>query len=74
MYYLMKYLVLGSGGRENAIIKSLLKHNIVDCMSDKLNPGINNIVRRYHSVKNYRDELINICRHSYIDIVVIGPE
>lgn len=74
MYYLMKYLVLGSGGREHAIIKSLLKHNIVDCISDKLNPGINNIVRRYHSVKNYRDELINICRDSYIDIVVIGPE
>ena len=28
IYYQMKYLVTSSGGREHAIIKSLLKHNI----------------------------------------------
>ena len=74
MYYQMKYLVIGSGGREHAIIKALLKHNIVDCMSDKHNPGISSIVRKYHNSKNTKDDLIRICRDSFIDIVVIGPE
>ena len=74
MYYQMKYLVIGSGGREHAIIKALLKHNIVDCMSDKLNPGISSIVRKYHTIENYRNELIKTCKDNFIDIVVIGPE
>lgn len=74
MYYQMKYLVIGSGGREHAIVKSLLVNNIVDCMSDKLNPGINDIVHKYHIVNNYRKDLIKICNANFIDIVVIGPE
>ena len=40
MYYQTEISCYSSGGREYAIIKSLLKHNIVDCMSDKHNPGI----------------------------------
>ena len=35
----MSYLILGSGGRENAIIQSLLKNqgNIISCISNIVN-------------------------------------
>ena len=46
----MNILVLGSGGREYAIIKSLLKsrHNLeIYAMGDYVNPGILNMVKGF---------------------------
>ena len=44
----MNILILGSGGREHAICKSLLKDNVtLFCISETINPNIKNIVSEY---------------------------
>ena len=72
----MKFLVIGSGGREHAIIKNLVKTHIVDCIGEWVNPGIHSIVSEYYICEQnkLKDEIIRICIKSQPDIVFIGPE
>jgi len=70
----MKFLVVGSGGREHAIIKKLTENHTVECISTWINPGIHSIVSYYHITVNIIQDIITICKKSKPDIVFIGPE
>ena len=74
-------LVIGSGGREHAIVRALNKSeskNKIFCLSG--NPGIAKIAECINlDIKNFVDEksidkIINFCKTSEIDLIVIGPE
>lgn len=58
----MKYIVLGSGARENIIIQKLCQNpdNLIYCISTYVNPQINDLVREYQTVENY--EIKNLLR------------
>ena len=66
----MKFIILGSGGRENAIVKKLYldknKYNLV-CISNILNPDIQNMVSEYVLINNIYDKnlLINKIQKIY---------
>jgi phosphoribosylaminoimidazole synthetase/phosphoribosylamine--glycine ligase len=79
----MKFLIVGCGGREYAIIKSLKNtietENDVFCIGDFSNPGITSLI----SVDNYKlleivednfKFIANYCNKYKIDYVFIGPE
>ena len=67
-------LVVGSGGREHAILKKLSNARLF-CCSTTFNPVINNLVDDYLVVDNYDDIDITIfCRDNSIKLAVIGPE
>ena len=55
----MSFLILGSGGRENAIIKCLLKNqgNIIYCISNVINRQISDKIHQYHILD--KDKLFN---------------
>ena len=71
----MNVLVLGSGGREHAILKHILKNNPVSlfCVGDNRNPGILDIVKKFELYKN-NDTLKRFCLENKIYFVVVGPE
>jgi len=50
----MRFVILGSGGRENAIIRKLLEDttNQIICISNSINPDIEYIVSQYYVVSN----------------------
>lgn len=68
-------LVIGSGGREHAIVRALYKSettNEIFCVPG--NPGISQLARCVNiDIKNF-DEIVNFCKSNRIDLVVIGPE
>lgn len=66
----MKILVIGAGGREHALVRSLLRHAVVQC-----SPGNDGIARDCPCIP-LADELaiIQHCQREEIDLVVIGPE
>ena len=50
----MRFVILGSGGRENAIIRKLLEDttNQIICISNSINPDIEYMVAQYYVVSN----------------------
>ena len=70
----MKFLVVGSGGREHAIIKKLIENHTVGCVSTWINPGIKSIVSYYHITTDIVGDIITIYNALHPDIVFIGPE
>lgn len=71
----MKYLVVGQGGREHAIVKALMKSsNVKEIHAIPGNSGIAEDIR-CHSLdwKNF-SSIHDFCREFQIDVVVIGPE
>ncbi len=73
----MNILVIGSGGREYAIIKSLLKTPNLDlyCLGEYLNPGILYMVKGFKVIDNYESiEFINFLNKIKPRFVVVGPE
>ena len=79
----MKILVLGSGGREHAIVYALVKSKIFAGKQDDIKkylhsaPGNSGIARdaQCHQANiNAPDEILELCKKLEIDLVVIGPE
>ncbi|MCX8030505.1 MAG: phosphoribosylamine--glycine ligase [Thermodesulfovibrionales bacterium] len=71
----MKVLVVGSGGREHAIVWKLSQSNTVDrifCAPG--NAGISEIAECVDISVNDFDALINFVKHYWIDITIVGPE
>ncbi len=70
-----KILIIGSGGRENAIIYSLLKSNKVDkIFSATSNAKISKITTPSNINSDNHQEILEFCQKHDIDLVVIGPE
>jgi phosphoribosylamine--glycine ligase len=68
-------LVIGSGAREHAIVRSIsLSENCGAIYSLPGNPGINKIATSVNIPINNYLEIANFCRENNIDLVVIGPE
>ena len=68
-------LVIGSGGREHAIVRTLNKSestNKIFCLPG--NPGISKISNCVNLDLKNNSEIIQFCKNSEIDLVVIGPE
>lgn len=73
----MNILVLGSGGREYAIIKSLQKNSKIDIygLGDYLNPGILNMVKGFKIMEIFDViEFTNFLNKINPRFVVVGPE
>ena len=74
----MNILVIGSGGREFALVKSLLKsdNNIeIYGMGEYVNPGILNMVKGFKVMELFNiNDFIHFLREIQPRFVVIGPE
>ncbi|HPI41888.1 MAG TPA: phosphoribosylamine--glycine ligase family protein, partial [Pseudobdellovibrionaceae bacterium] len=71
----MKFLILGQGGREHALIKSL--YNSPTVKEIHAIPGSDGFQKMamVHKVDLKKtDELIQFCLNKNIDVVIIGPE
>ncbi len=71
-----RVLVIGSGGREHAIIYGLKKsHLLAEIFCLPGNAGIDGIARCITdiNISNFV-EIINFCQQEKIDLVVVGPE
>lgn len=71
----MKVLVVGSGGREHAIVWKLAQSRLVDkiyCAPG--NAGISEIAECVSINVNDFDALIDLVKHEWIDITIVGPE
>ena len=72
---MINILIIGSGGREHAIIKKLNKSNHdtqLYCLGTNNNPGITKIVKEYNQFAI--TTLITYCRKWNITFAIIGPE
>lgn len=70
-----KVLVIGSAGREHAIIHTLKKSKFLDeifCIPG--NGGISQIARCFNINTSDHEAIINFCKEKQIDLVFIGPE
>lgn len=68
-------LVIGSGGREHAIIHTLKKSPLLQeifCISG--NAGIEQIAKCFNKNVSDHEQIIDFCKINKIDIVVVGPE
>ena len=71
----MHVLLIGSGGRENAIANALVKSELLSKLyCSPGNPGTENIATNINiPLENHR-EILNLCRTYLINLVVVGPE
>ena len=71
----MNILLLGSGGREHALAKSLYespKNKKIFCAPG--NPGIEDFAELINININNNEEVLDVCVSKKIELVVIGPE
>lgn len=70
----MKYLVIGSGGREHTIAWKLMTENSEnEVYVSPGNGGIDSSLRVKLDLKNHKS-VIKYCNENKIDLVVVGPE
>lgn len=71
---LMKILVIGSGGREHALVSALGKtgNNIIYATPG--NPGIFELATEANINSAHFDEVASFCKTYGVDMVVVGPE
>lgn len=71
----MKILVVGSGGREHAIICNLKEDKRVkEIYCAKGNGGISEVATLVDIEETNIKELINFCKDKKIDLTIVGPE
>lgn len=71
----MKILVIGTGGREHAIVKTLSKSETkTKIYSSQGNPGIAELAECVKLDENNFSELIKFCKENEISLVIVGPE
>ncbi len=71
----MNILLLGSGGREHALAKSLYespKNKKMFCAPG--NPGIEDFAELINININDNEDVLNLCISKKIELVIIGPE
>ena len=72
----MKFLVVGSGARELAIVRSLLKgNNEVDCIGETHNPNIKRlcVLNVKHDISDF-EYIHTMCAKYKYHSVIVGPE
>ncbi|HEY2665801.1 MAG TPA: phosphoribosylamine--glycine ligase [Actinomycetota bacterium] len=71
----MRVLVVGSGGREHALVWSLSKSPLVaDLLCAPGNPGIAELARCRPVAVNDLPGLVTMAAREFVDLVVVGPE
>ena len=71
----MKILVIGSGGREHAIVRALSKSETkTKIFCSHGNPGIAKLAECIKLDENNFSEMIKFCKEKEISLVIIGPE
>ena len=71
----MKIAVIGSGGREHAIVYALSKSKQVELIyAIPGNDAMKALATCVPVENNNLDEMVNICQEKKVDLVVIGPE
>ncbi len=72
----MKALLIGGGGRENAIAISAVLSNItLYSISHNLNPGIMGLSKRHYRIEeNNKEQILKVAYRVKPDVVFIGPE
>ena len=71
----MNVLVIGSGGREHAICKSISHSNLLSKLyCSPGNPGISSIAECVTIDVNNNVDVLDFCKTSNIDMVIVGPE
>ena len=71
----MNILLIGSGGRENAIAKGLYEsEGLKKIFCTPGNPGIENFAESIDLNTSNHNEVLNYCNINNINLVVIGPE
>ena len=71
----MNILLIGSGGRENAIAKGLYEsEGLKKIFCTPGNPGIENFAESIELNTSNHNEVLNYCNINNINLVVIGPE
>jgi len=71
----MKILVVGSGGREHALVWKISQSPLVDkiyCAPG--NPGIGDLAENVSLKASQLDELLHFALDNHIDLTVVGPE
>jgi phosphoribosylamine--glycine ligase len=71
----MKILVIGSGGREHALVWKISQSPLVDkiyCAPG--NPGISDLAENVPIKAFQLNDLLNFALHNHIDLTVVGPE
>ncbi len=71
----MRILVVGSGGREHALVWKIAQSRLVDrvyCAPG--NPGIGTLAERVNIQPEEIDRLLDFARRERVDLTVIGPE
>lgn len=75
----MNILVIGSGGREHALVQKCAKNPNTRIYAAPGNPGILTIahpahISEKHLNANHHADVIEFCEMAHIDLVIVGPE
>ena len=70
----MRILVIGSGGREHAIVRALSTDPRTSLHAAPGNPGIAALAETHPDTKPAPDQIVRLARKLSPDLVVIGPE
>lgn len=72
----MKVLLIGGGGRENAIaVSSVLSNSSLYSISHNLNPGIIGLSKKHCKIEeNNKEQILKAAHYVKPDVIFIGPE